>query len=425
LILSFAVLIGIVAGLYPALVLSSFRPIAVLKGRFKSNTSGVALRNGLVVFQFAVSVILIICTIVINSQMHLMLGNKLGFTKDNVIAVNNIYSLQNNGEAFKNDVAKINGVEDLSMCSDLPEGDPFPSCAMQCIDTRIQRTDRTTYVDEHFQSVLGLQLIAGRFFSKDYPTDSTAFVLNEKAVKDFGLKYPIGSRITSTELNFNPPDGKSQTVYTVIGVVKDFHFESLHEKINPLILANANKFGGSTAAIRIKGADLATAIPAIEKTWTQFGSKNVFKYPFKYSFLDDIVAQQYKAEETSRKIFTAFSILAILIACIGLFGLVMYSTFQRTKEISVRKVLGATAGNIVFILSKDFIKLVIISAVIAFPVAWWAMHSWLQGFAYRINIGWWMFAVAIILTVSIAFLTVSFQAIKAAVANPVKSLRTE
>ena len=424
-IVAFAVLIGIVAGLYPAMVLSSFRPIAVLKGRFKSNTKGVALRNGLVVFQFAVSVILIICTIIINSQMQFMLGNKLGFTKDNIITVNNMYSLQNNRQAFINEITKINGVDDWSFCSDLPEGDPYASCAMQAIDTKVQRTDRTTYVDEHYQSVLDLQLVTGRFFSKDFPTDSTALVLNEAAVKDFGLKHPIGSRITSTELHFNPPEGKSQTVYTVIGVVKDFHFESLHEKINPLILANANKFGASTAAIRIKSAYLKTAIPAIEKTWKQFDSKNTLEYPFKYSFLDDIVAQQYKAEATIQKIFTAFSIVAILIACIGLFGLVMYSTFQRTKEISIRKVLGATAGNIVFILSKDFIKLVFLSAVIAFPVAWWAMHSWLQGFAYQINISWWVFAIAIILTVSIAFITVSFQAIKAAVANPVKSLRTE
>ena len=186
-------------------------------------------------------------------------------------------------------------------------------------------------------------------------------------------------------------------------------------------MANENKFGASTAAIKIKGTDLKSAIPAIEKTWKQFDLKDNFKY----TFLDDIVAQQYKAEQAAQKIFTAFSILAILIACIGLFGLVMYATFQRTKEISIRKVLGATAGNIVFILAKDFIKLVTISALIAFRVAWWAMHSWLQSFAYRININWWVFVTAIILTVAIAFITISSQAIKAAIANPVKSLRTE
>jgi putative ABC transport system permease protein len=421
LIPGFAVLIGIVAGLYPALVLSSFRPIAVLKGRFKSSKGGVALRNGLVIFQFAISVILIICTIVINSQMQFMLGNKLGFTKDNIIAIDGTYRLQNNRQAFINEVSKINGVEDWSFCNDLPEGQPYPSCAMQSIDTKVSRTERTAFVDERYQSLLNLQLTAGRFFSKDFTTDSLGLVLNEEAVKDFGLIHPIGSRITSTELFFNPPDGKSQTVYTVIGVVKDFYFESLHQKIAPLVLANANKFGAGIAAIRIKGQDLSSAIPAIEKTWKQFDPKDSFKY----SFLDDIIAEQYKAEETAQKIFTAFSLLAILIACIGLFGLVTYSTFQRTKEISIRKVLGASAGNIIFILSKDFIKLVTISAPIAFPVAWWATHTWLQNFAYRVNINWWVFAVALLLTIIIAFITVSFQAIKAAIANPVKSLRTE
>jgi putative ABC transport system permease protein len=421
LILSFAILIGFIAGLYPAMVLSSFKPIAVLKGRFKSNTSGVALRNGLVVFQFAISVILIICTIVINGQMQFMLGDKLGFTKDNIIVIEGAYSLQNNRQAFINEVSKMNGVEDWSICGELPEDEPYPSNAMQAVDTKVQRTDRTAYVDERYQNVLGLKLVTGRFFSKDFPTDSTAFVLNEAAVKDFGLTHPIGSRITSTELNFNPPDGKSQTVYTVIGVVKDFHFESLHREIAPLILANGNKFGASIAAIKIKAGELKTAIPAIEKEWKKFDEKEAFKY----AFLDDLVARQYKAEVTAQKIFTAFSILAIIIACIGLFGLVMYATFQRTKEIGVRKVLGATAGNIIFILSKDFIKLVAISAFIAFPVAWWAMHSWLQNFAYRININWWVFVIAIVLTIAIAFITISFQAIKAAVANPVKSLRTE
>lgn len=421
LIIGLAIFIGIIAGLYPALVLSSFKPIAVLKGRFKSGSGGVALRNGLVVFQFAVSVILIICTIVINSQVQFMLGNKLGFTKDNVIAVEGMYRLQNNRQAFINEISKISGIEDRSFCSDLPEGPSYSSCAMQAVDTKVQRTDRTAYVDEQYQKVLGLQLVAGRFFSKDFPTDSTALILNEAAVKDFQLTRPVGSRITSTELYFNPPDGKSQTVYTVIGVVKDFNFESLHQKIAPLILANANKFGASTAAIKIKAGYLKAAMPAIEKTWKRFDSKNEFKY----SFLDGIVAEQYRAELTAQKIFTIFSILAILIGCTGLFGLVMYATFQRTKEISIRKVLGATAANIVFILSKDFIKLVALSALIAFPVAWWAMHSWLQNFAYKINISWSVFAISILFITGIAFITISFQAIKAAIANPVKSLRAE
>ncbi len=419
-VITVAIFIGIMAGLYPAFVLSSFRPIAVLKGRFKSGTHGMALRNGLVIFQFAISVTLIICTIVINSQMQFVLGDKLGFKKDNIISVHGLYHLKDR-KPFIDEVSKMAGVQNWSICSDLPEGEPLPSCAMQSVDTKVSRTQRIAYVDERYLGLLGLILTKGRFFSKDFPTDSLSLVLNEEAVKDFGLKNPIGSRITSTETNFNPPDGNSQYFYTVIGVVKDFHFQSLHQKIVPLVLANNGRFGANTLAVTINGADLTNTIASIQKTWKQFDAKNSFQY----SFLDDTIAKQYKAELTAQRIFTIFSLLAILIACIGLFGLVMYSTFQRTKEISIRKVLGATAGNIIFILSKDFIKLVIISAFVAFPVAWWAMHTWLQNFAYRINIAWWVFAVAIIITIGIAFITISFQAIKAAIANPVKSLRTE
>jgi putative ABC transport system permease protein len=420
-IISFGILTGVMAGLYPAIVLSSFKPIAVLKGRFKTGATGMFLRNGLVVFQFSVSVTLIICTIVIKKQTHLMLGNSAGFTKDNVIAIRQTYALGNNRQAFLQEVSNIQGVDAKSLCSNLPQEPSYVSCAMMSVETNMQRTDRTVYVDDQYQKVLGLQMVAGRFFSNDFPTDSTALVLNQAAAIDFGLTSPVGSRITSTEINFNTPGGNTQTVYTVVGVVKDFHYESMHERIAPLILANANKFGGSTVATKIKGGYLQTVIPVIENTWKKFNPK----FSFSYSFLDNIVATQYKAELTAQKIFSIFSMLAILIGCIGLFGLVMYATFQRTKEISVRRVLGATTANIVLLLSGQFFKLVTIAALIAFPVAWLAMHSWLQHFAYRVDIGWGVFVVALLLISIIAFVTISFQAIKAAIANPVKSLRSE
>lgn len=420
-IMAFAVLLGIVAGLYPAIVLSSFKPIIVLKGRFKSGRQGIALRNGLVIFQFAISVILIICTIVVNSQVTLMLGDKLGFKKDHIIAVDGLNRLQGKREAFIDELSKIVGVENWSKCDALPDGKPFRTCAMQALDTKVSRTEKTLFTDERYLDLLNLTIAQGRFFSSDFATDSFSLVLNEKAVEDFGLKNPIGSRITSTEPFFNSWDGKRQYVYTVVGVIKDFHFESMHEKIAPLVIANTGRFGWGTAGVRIKGDHFKTTLAALDKTWKQFNSKD----DFKFSFLDESLAAQYKSEQSAQKIFTVFSLLAICIACIGLFGLATFSTLQRTKEISVRKLLGANTGLIVLILSKDFLKLVIIAAVIAFPVGWFAMHQWVQNFAYRTDISWWVFLLAGTIAAFIAMASISFQAIKAAVANPIKSLRSE
>jgi putative ABC transport system permease protein len=420
-VFGFAILVGIVAGLYPALVLSSFEPLAILKSRFKSTRYGIALRNGLVIFQFTISVILIICTIVVNNQMQYALGDKLGFKKDHIISVEGLYHLQNQKSSFINELSKIAGVQDISKCSGMPDGKYLSSCAMQVVDTKLSRTQKTMYVDEEYLKLLDLQLEEGRFFAKDLANDSLGLILNEKAVEDFGLKNPIGSRITSTEVFLNPGDGKSQNVFTVIGVVKNFHFQSLHQKIAPLVLVNSNKFGWGMAAIRIKGEHFKTSVAEIEKIWNRFDPKHTLQY----NFLDQSLATQYKAEQTAQRIFTIFSLLAISIACIGLFGLATYSTLQRAKEISIRKVLGATTGNIIFILSKDFLRLVIVSMLIAFPAAWWAMYKWLLDFAYRINITWWIFLLAGTIAVIIAFVTISFQATKAAIANPVKSLRTE
>ncbi|MBS1577904.1 MAG: ABC transporter permease [Bacteroidetes bacterium] len=417
------VITGFAAGLYPALVLSSFKPIQVLKGKFKSGSYGLALRNGLVVFQFAISVILIVCTIVVNTQMNFMTnGNQLGFDKSNTIIIERADLLNDKTKSFKTEVKRIQGVEEVTSTSALPGQENYFGVRWAVMGNKEPMTGRGIITDEQYQQLLDLQMKEGRFFSKDFPTDSLAVVLNEKAVAELGLKNPIGTRLTSPEDFYNGRNGE-QYIYTVIGVLKDFHYQSLHQAITPLLFTSSARFNDQMglAAVKIKASNFKSSVEAIEAKWKEF----VKDRPFHYTFLDKIVEQQYLAEQTTQKIFTFFSSLAIFIACIGLLGLAAYSTQQRTREIGIRKVLGASAGTIVKMLSVDFLKLVLIAALIAFPLAWWAMHTWLQDFAYRVNIGWWVFAIAGVLSVVIALATISFQAIKAAMANPVKSLRTE
>lgn len=408
-----AVVIGILAGIYPAIILTSFRPVSVLKGSFSTGTRGILLRKCLVVVQFTISIALIIGTIVIYNQMQFMQNKDLGFNKDHTIVIPT--QIGTSQEALKANIAQIPGVKGTSLSSSVPgSGNPaaYSEVENQNGDLQVANLD-LYYVDEDYISQLGMEIIAGRGFSRDFPSDSSqAMVINEKAVSLLGYSKPedvIGARYQQWGSN-----GK------VIGVVKDFNFRSLQQEISPITM-RLDPTNTNVMSIKIEGNNTSGTLASIEKTWRSMMPAD----PFEYYFLDELFNEQYSADENFGNLFLSFALLAIFISCLGLLGLAAYSTIQRKKEIGVRKIIGASVTNIVNLLSKDFLKLVGLAFLISSPIAWYAMHNWLKDFAYRINVEWWMFIVAGLGAIAIALITVSFQAIKAATSNPVKSLRTE
>ena len=410
LLLGVTVFTGLVSGSYPAFFLSSFKPSLVLKGTVKLNKGVATFRKGLVVFQFGLSALLIVVTLVVMLQLHYIRNRNIGMNRENVVMVPLEGNLKGRFELVKQQLLNEQGVVAVSSSSQNPM-----SISNNTGDVEWKGKEANANilvdvisVDHDFLKLMELELVEGRDFSKALGTDAAAFIVNEEAVKKMGMKEPVGEWLKIWD------EGH------IIGVVKDFHSNTMHTNVKPLAIRIRPEYA-EMMLVRIAAGHTEQVLGKLEQITGQHNPA----FPFQYQFMDDIYEQIYKREAVMGQLTTWFAAVAILISCLGLFGLALFTAEQRTKEIGVRKVLGASVSNIVFMLSKDFLKLVMLANLIALPLSWYLMKNWLDSYAYRTELNWWVFASALLATVLIAMVTLSYHAIKTAVTNPVSALRTE
>jgi putative ABC transport system permease protein len=414
LFLGFVLVLGLISGLYPAFYITLVQPVKALTGKRTTSRNEKIFRNGLVVFQFAISIMIISSTFLVNRQLEFVRNQNLGFNKENILVVNNAALLKGQLQTFKQELLKYPDVKSVSASFSVPgKGQSNMQFRPEGYEDNVLLD--VIFADEDYVNTMGLQMIMGRYFDRSLPSDSLSLVINQEAMKNLGWNEPLDKTLKVW--------GNSGIPTKVIGVVNDYHYISMHEKIRPFVIIpsfHQRSFGTNYIAIKINGEGIPSTVKKIEESWKGFS-----EFPFDYFFMDESYDQLYKNEAYTKSIFSIFAVISIFIALLGLFGMAVYITSQRTKEIGIRKTFGASAQQIMMLLSGQFSKSIIIGFIIAVPVSWWLMQLWLQNFAYQTGISVWIYIISFLLVILTAWLTTGYQSLKAALKNPVDALRYE